>query len=247
MKKNIFYIIFTCQFIFNSFSIDIVQEYRESNYKIVVEEIEDRINYRVVVYDENSKFINQLNNISSSTGVWLDKLDNNHIAVYGGSFYAPDCFCYVFDFNKNQFSEKIYLPVCFDIKNELVLSLYYDEIVIFNIYDKKIKYKIPEPKDICSLVQLWDRINRDDTKLDNGILYLSYKVFLDNKKLDTYNKSTEILIKNFIENEESKNKSNLINKKNRIIHILISITVFLIVYNKVRNLGIKKPLKNPKC
>ena len=76
---------------------------------------------------------------------------------------------------------------------------------------------------------MWDRINRDDTKLDNGILYLSYKVFLDNKKLDTYNKSTEILIKNFIENEESKNKSNLINKKNRIIHILISITVFFVI------------------
>lgn len=78
MKKNIFYIIFPCLFIFNSFSIDIVQEYRESNYKIVVEEIEDRINYRVAVYDENSKIINQLNNISSSTGVWLDKLDRSN-------------------------------------------------------------------------------------------------------------------------------------------------------------------------
>ena len=205
--KKLFYIIFISFFIFNSFSVEIIQEYSDSNHKIVVEEIEDRINYRVMVYND-SRIINQLDNISSPTGIWLEKLDNNHIAIYGGSFYAPDCFCYVFNIEKNQFSKKIFLPVCFDIKNELVLSLYNEEILIFNIYDTNVKYKIPEPKDICSFVQLWDRINRDDTKLENGILYLSYKVFSDNKKMNTYNKSTEIMIKDHIYNDELNSKSN---------------------------------------
>ena len=166
-------------FTLNAFSTEIINEYKELNLKIVIEEIENQTEYRVTFYDDNSKIVNQLDNVFSSTGVWVEKLDDNHIAIYGGSFYAPDCFCYVLNVKNNKISEKIYLPVCFDIKNELVLSLYYEEIVIFNIYDRNPLYKIPEPNDICSYVQLWDRINRKETKLENGILYLSYKVFKD--------------------------------------------------------------------
>lgn len=210
-------------FTLNAFSTEIINEYKELNHKIVIEEIENQTEYRVTFYDDNSKIVNQLDNVFSSTGVWVEKLDDNHIAIYGGSFYAPDCFCYVLNVKNNKISEKIYLPVCFDIKNELVLSLYYEEIVIFNIYDKSTQYKIPEPNDICSYVQLWDRINRKETKLENGILYLSYKVFKDNEKLDTYNKYTEIIINDYLNCDDTTNKNNTTKENKYWIYILTCI------------------------
>lgn len=48
---------------------------------------------------------------------------------------------------------------------------------------------------MCTFIQLWDCINIDDTKIENGILYFSYKVFVDKNNLKTYNKFVEITIK----------------------------------------------------
>lgn len=178
-----------CLNLFNMiYANEIVDEYETNNCNIILEEIEYRNLYKVSVYDLNKNQIKSLEPFNCYNRPWIRYLGKNYFSIFGGSFQAPDCFCYVYDANKNLFSEKIYLPICFDISNDLVLTAK-DEITVFKIFNPDEKTVITPPDDICNFIQLWDRIRINDTKMDDGNLYLAYNVFKDSGRLDTYGRT----------------------------------------------------------
>lgn len=234
MKKFIVLLMLCLNLFYGIFANEIIDEYKTQNCNIVLEEIEFRSLYKISVYNSKGDLIKSMEPFNCYNRGWIHYMGQDFFSIYGGSFQAPDCFCYIYDANKNRLSDKIFLPVCFDIKNELVLTAE-NEITVSKIFNPNEKIVIDLPDDICSFIQLWDRIRINDTAMENGKLYLSYNVFRDKQKLKTYGKTKIFSLDSLLSTNETpiefiseKTLYEKNNSKNNFVHVIVILIIGIV-------------------
>ena len=177
MKYAILFTIFSFLTVFYTFSQNISERISLESYTAELEEfegLEGHKNYRLCIKDNSDTIVVKSESFLSAPGAELEWLGENYVAVYGGSFYAADCFCIISDGSTGRMSEKIYRPICVDIKTETIVSVDTEKIIVLKIFDTKLKKKITLPDDMLPVVDCWHGLKRNSTKIIDGILYVCY-------------------------------------------------------------------------
>lgn len=200
MRCIVFFITLNILMISEAFSQNISEKISLPTYTAEIEVLEEYKKYCLCIRNNSGVPVMKSEIFSSTTGAELEWLGESCIAVYGGSSYAPDCFCIIYDGDTNRLTQKIYRPVCIDIKTETVVSVETDKIIVMKMFDEKSQTVIVAPDDMASVIDYWNGIRRGSTKIIDGILYICYITDYDIKGAYISEKIKAVPLSNETEN-----------------------------------------------
>lgn len=130
--------------------------------------------YKFCVKNSNNQFLKESEWNVSYPPPEIYWLGGSYFELKGGSTFAPDFYCIIYDSSRNMMSQPFYFPIAIDITNQIILTVSDDnKLYLQKIFEPDKKKFIAFPPDFYETASLLGSLGTD-SRFEEGNLFLSY-------------------------------------------------------------------------